>query len=93
MKKWIAFLTLCSLCLYANQTPPQSSDSEEPSQTTPSPAYAAPKPTVQKEAEPQKNKWKMGAAAIGTIAAVTLGLFMSGKNTGKHYKKPADSYH
>lgn len=92
MKKWIALLTLCSFCLYANQAPSQNSDSEEPAQTTTSPTYAAPKPSVEKKEEPQKNRWEIATAVIGTIAAVTLGLFMSGRNTGEHYKKTANSH-
>jgi hypothetical protein len=91
MKKWIASLTLCSFCLYANQAPSQNSNTEEPAQTTTSPTYAAPKPSVEKKEEPQ-TRWKMAAAVIGTIATVTLGLFMSGRNTGKHYEKPAGSH-
>lgn len=85
MKNWIAILTLCSFTLYANQTPPTNPDTEE-SPTTTSPVYASPKPTVREREEPKKEKWRATAAVIGTVAAVTLGLFMSGRDTGKHYK-------
>lgn len=92
MKKWIAILTLCSFTLYANQTPPANPDTEEPPQTS-SPVYATPTKAVREREEPKKEKWRATAAVIGTVAAVTLGLFMSGRDTGKHYhaSKKADT--
>lgn len=93
MKKWIAIVTLCSFTLYANEVPPKNPDTEEPPTTT-SPVYASPNPAVREREEPKKDKWRATAAVIGTAAAVTLGLFLSGRDTGKRYHetKKADSH-
>lgn len=82
MKKWIAILTLCTFTLYANPAPTQNPNPEAPPVTT-SPIYATPSPSVNERGEPKKDKWRATAAVIGTAAAVTLGLFLSGRDTGK----------
>lgn len=90
MKKWIAILTLCTFTLYANSVPVENPDPEAPPVTT-SPIYATPSPTVKEREEPKKDKWRATAAVIGTAAAVTLGLFLSGRDTGKRYHSTSNS--
>lgn len=93
MKKWIAILTLCSFTLYANEISSKNPDTEDPPATTP-PVYASPNPAVREREEPKKEKWRATVAVIGTAAAVTLGLFLSGRDTGKRYheSKTADAH-
>lgn len=87
MKKLLSILTLFAFTLYANEAPPiENPDSEAPPETT-SPVYATPNPPIRDRSEPpSSNAWKATAAVIGTLAAVTLGLFASGRDTGKHIK-------
>ncbi len=88
MKKLISILTLFAFTLYANEAPPvESPDTETPA---PSPIYISSNPPIRERTEPSSNKWKATAAFVGTLAAITLGLFASGRDTGKHVKPSAE---
>ena len=90
MKKLITILTLFAFTLYANEAPPvENPDTESPPQE--SPVYATPNaPIRERTDEPPSNTWKAVTAVVGTIAAITLGLFASGRNTGKHIEPKAE---
>ncbi|QVL56684.1 MAG: hypothetical protein KFB93_04695 [Simkaniaceae bacterium] len=91
MKKLISILTLFAFTLYANDAPPvENPDTESPPVTT-SPIYTTPNPPIREREEKPSNKWKATAAVVGTLAAVAVGLFASGRDTGKHYHKAADA--
>lgn len=87
MKKWIAILILCTFTLYANSVPAKTPDTEPPPVAATS-VYATPSPAVNEREEPKKDRWRATAAVIGTAAAMTLGLFLSGRDTGKRYHAP-----
>ncbi len=86
MKKLITILTLFAFTLYANKAPPvENPDTESP------PIYSAPNPPIRERTdEPPSNTWKIVTAVVGTVATITLGLFASGRNTGKHIKPTAE---
>lgn len=87
MKKLISILTLFAFTLYANEAPPiENPDTKSLPETT-SPVYATPNPSVRERTEKPSNKWKATAAVVGTLVAITVGLFASGRDTGKHYSK------
>lgn len=78
MRKFLLILlTACTTSLLAN-TPPV----ENPPTTLTSPIY----PTSQEPKKETSNGKKATAAVIGTIAAITIGLLVSGSDTGEHIK-------
>ncbi|MEM8727208.1 MAG: hypothetical protein AAGE99_00615 [Chlamydiota bacterium] len=82
MKKSISILTLLAFTLYANEAPPMENPDTEPLPDTPSPVYATSNPPIrEREEETPSNTWKATTAVIGTLVAITLGLFISGKDT------------
>ncbi|MCB1072993.1 MAG: hypothetical protein H7A41_03885 [Chlamydiales bacterium] len=90
MKKILSILTLFAFTLYANDTPPiENPDTEAPTDVS-SPVYATPNPPVREREEKPSSTWKATTAVIGTLAAITLGLFVSGRDTGKHYHKSSE---
>lgn len=90
MKKLISILTLFAFTLYANEAPPiENPDTESPPDVS-SPIYTTPNPPVREREETPSNKWKATAAVVGTLAAITVGLFASGRDTGKHYHKSSE---
>lgn len=89
MKTLISILTLFAFTLYANETPSNENlDSNPSSQTS---IYTAPNPPLSTEKKESSNTWKVTAAVVGTLAAVTAGLLISGKNTGNHYQQSSDT--
>ncbi|MCB1082618.1 MAG: hypothetical protein KDK63_05690 [Chlamydiia bacterium] len=77
MKKWISLFTLFAVALWAN--PPQAEQTAPDTSST----YTAPNPSVREKEKAPSNKWRATAAVVGTLAAVTLGLFLSGRDVGK----------
>ena len=85
MKKLVSIFTLFIFALYANDAPLlESSDAKSP------PIYAKPNPPLQERQEQSSSKWKTTAAVVGTLVAITVGLFASGRDTGKDYHKNSD---
>jgi len=85
MKKFISILTLFMFTLHGNPSQLTKTHDGEAS-----PIYAAPNPSLQKREQKPSNRWRATAAIIGTLAAITIGLFASGKNTGKEYQKSSE---
>lgn len=90
MKKLISILTLFAFTLYANDTLPiENPDTESPPDVS-SPIYATTNPPVREREEKPSNTWKATAAVIGTLVTIAVGLFASGRDTGKHYHKSSE---
>lgn len=87
MKKFFLILAAATIPLLATTPPIESSDTETPSDLS-SPVYAAPDAPFRNRTEkPELSNTKKAAfAVVGTIAAITIGLLVSGSNTGKHIK-------
>lgn len=87
MKKFLLILAAATTPLLATTPPIESADTETPPDLS-SPTYAAPDAPFRDRAEkPELSNTKKAAfAVVGTIAAITIGLLVSGSNTGKHIK-------
>jgi len=93
MKKILSLITLIIFCIttpvFSNEPPPvENPDTESPPDLS-SPVYAtdnAPfrERTEDKKSAPLQKHKKAAAVVIGTLAAVTIGLLVSGADTGKH---------
>jgi len=87
MKKFLLILAAATTPLLAIAPPVESTDTETP-QDLSSPVYAAPNAPFRDRTEKSEvsNTKKAAFAVVGTIAAITIGLLVSGSNTGKHIK-------
>ena len=87
MKKFLLILAAATTPLLATTPPIESPDSETPPDLS-SPVYATPDaPFRDRTEKPEASNTKKAAfAVVGTIAAITIGLLVSGSNTGKHIK-------
>ena len=85
MKKFLLILSAATTPLLA-ATPPIESTGTPPNLS--SPVYAAPDAPFRDRTEKSgiSNPKKAAIAAIGTIAAITIGLLVSGSDTGQHIK-------
>jgi len=100
MKKTFLLITLAIFCLttpvISNESPPvENSDAESPNDLT-SPVYATDSPPFRDRTDdivtsPNQKYIKATAAVIGTLAAITIGLIVSGANTGKRTHTPKES--
>lgn len=91
MKKFLLILAACTTPLLAETPPIENPDTESPPDLT-SPVYAVPDAPFRDRSEKQEipNSKKAAVAIVGTIAAITIGLLVSGSNTGKHIKPSAE---
>ena len=93
MKKTLIILSSFSLAiLNGAETPPiQNPDTESPPDLT-SPVYAIPDaPFRDRTEKPELSTQKKALfTVLGTIATITIGLLVSGADTGKHVKPSAE---
>ena len=87
MKKLLLILAAATTPLLAATPPIETTDTETPPDLS-SPVYATPDAPLQDRTEkPEVSNTKKAAfAVIGTITAITIGLLVSGSDTGKHIK-------
>jgi len=87
MKKFLFTLSAITAPLLGNPPPVENPDTESPPDLT-SPVYSIPDAPVRDRVEkkPWSTKQKSIFAVAGTIATITIGLLVSGSNTGKHIK-------
>jgi hypothetical protein len=87
MKKFFLILAALTTPLLAQTPPTPTPDTETPADLSSS-VYAAPEaPFRDRTAKPETSSAKKTAVAVvGTIAAITIGLLVSGSDTGKHIK-------
>jgi hypothetical protein len=87
MKKFLLILAAATTPLLATTPPVENPDTEAPPNLS-SPVYAAPDAPFRDRTEKPgvSNAKKAAFAVIGTIAAITIGLLVSGSDTGKHMK-------
>ncbi len=89
MKKFLLIFAAATTPLLATTPPIESTDTESPPPPAlSSPVYAAPDAPFRDRTEKSEvsNTKKAAFAVVGTIAAITIGLLVSGSNTGKHIK-------
>lgn len=98
MKKISMLILLAIFCIttpgIANTPPTQNPDTESPPDTT-TPVYAHDDAPFREREEPKDSFFKRhrGAiATVGTLAAITVGLIVSGADTGKHYHTNEESH-
>ncbi len=87
MKKLLLILAVATSPLLATTPPIEGTDTEIPPDLSSS-LYAAPDAPFRDHTEKLEisNTKKAAFAVVGTIAAITIGLLLSGSNTGKHIK-------
>jgi len=87
MEKFLLILAAATTPLFATVPPVENTDTETPPDPSSS-VYAAPDAPFRNRTEnPELSSTKKATfAAIGTIAAITIGLLVSGSDTGKQVK-------